>query len=233
MIDKEYVVYMHTTPNGKRYIGISQNVIKRWSNGKGYIRNEHLNNAIIKYGWDNIRHEILYTGLSKDEACEKEKELISKYSTHDTRFGYNGTMGGEHYEHTEQSRQRLSESHKGKGHHHTDESRKKLSEAHKGKTFSEVSKRKMSASHKAMPIPESFDRTGKKPWNKGLVGVENVGGNAPWAKKVINLDTGETFDCIKDAEIRYGTKVGEVCRGKRKKCGGYRWAYYNPESEVN
>ena len=231
-MNKEYVVYKHTCPNGKVYIGISKNVLKRWGNGHGYKRNYHFYNAIIKYGWDNIKHEILYTGLTKDEACIKEIELIEKYNSANPDYGYNNTYGGECYEHTPQSRQKMSEIHKGKGHKHTEESKRKLSEAHKGKKFSEASKAKMSATHKAMPTPKGFDRTGKTPWNKGLKGVENVGGNAPWARKVINLDTGEVFACIKDAEKIYGVKVGEVCRGKRNKCGGYRWKYYDDAEGV-
>lgn len=231
-MNNEYTVYKHTTPNNKVYIGISKNVIKRWCNGQGYKRNYHFYKAIVKYGWDNIKHEILYTGLTRYEACKKEMELIAEYKSADPNFGYNNTYGGEYYEHTPQSRAKMSEAHKGKGHRHTEESRRKLSEAHKGKTFSDISRAKMSATHKSMPIPKGFDRKGKKPWNKGLKGVENVGGSAPWARKVINLDTGEIFDCIKDAEKIYGVKVGEVCRGNRKKCGGCRWQYYDDTEGV-
>lgn len=225
---ENYVVYRHTAPNGKVYIGISRNAIKRWNNGRGYKNNFHFYNAILKYGWDNIQHEILYTGLSKMEACEKEIALIAAHGSANPDFGYNNTCGGECYNHTPQAKRRMSEAHKGKGHNHTKESKKRISDAHKGKTFSVESRAKMSAAHKAMPLPKGFDRKGKEPWNKGLKGVENVGGNAPWARKVINLDTGEVFDCIKDAEKKYGVKVGEVCRGKRKKCGGCRWSYYEP-----
>lgn len=50
-----YTVYKHTCPNGKVYIGITKrNVEKRWLNGKGYERQPHFYNAILKYGGDNI-----------------------------------------------------------------------------------------------------------------------------------------------------------------------------------
>ncbi len=69
----EYCVYKHTSPNGKVYIGITrQNPIKRWMNGKGYAHNTHFYNAILKYGWSNFRHEILFTGLTREDACQKE-----------------------------------------------------------------------------------------------------------------------------------------------------------------
>ena len=44
---KEYTVYVHISPNGKRYYGITmQEVNKRWLNGKGYRGNKHFTNAI-------------------------------------------------------------------------------------------------------------------------------------------------------------------------------------------
>ena len=90
-----YTVYKHTSPIGKVYIGITKmNPIRRWSDGKGYKRCTHFYNAIIKYGWDNFRHEILYTGLSREEAEYKEKELIRKYKSTNTDFGYNIQQGG-------------------------------------------------------------------------------------------------------------------------------------------
>lgn len=72
-----YTVYIHTSPIGKVYIGITKmNPIRRWANGLGYKNCSHFFNAILKYGWDNIRHEILFTGLSKEEAEQKEIEFI-------------------------------------------------------------------------------------------------------------------------------------------------------------
>lgn len=67
-----FVVYKHTTPNGKVYIGITGNEPrKRWNNGNGYRGNKHFWNAILKYGWDNIAHEILFDGLTQDQAEKK------------------------------------------------------------------------------------------------------------------------------------------------------------------
>lgn len=72
-----YCVYMHTVPNGKVYIGItSQEPSRRWRKGEGYKTNKAFYFAIQKYGWENINHEILYSGLSKEEACDKEKEVV-------------------------------------------------------------------------------------------------------------------------------------------------------------
>lgn len=91
-----YTVYKHTTPSNKVYIGItSQNVNKRWQNGYGYTGSKYFSRAISKYGWDNIRHDILYENLTKERACEIEIELIDKYKSYDYHFGYNISRGGE------------------------------------------------------------------------------------------------------------------------------------------
>ena len=59
MDKKIFTVYKHTTPNNKLYIGItSRRPQTRWANGFGYRNNEYFFNAISKYGWDNIKHEI-------------------------------------------------------------------------------------------------------------------------------------------------------------------------------
>jgi len=90
-----YIVYKHTSPVGKIYIGITKmNPIRRWANGLGYKNCSHFFNAILKYGWDSIRHEILYTGLTQEEAEYKEKELIIKYNSNNPDFGYNIQLGG-------------------------------------------------------------------------------------------------------------------------------------------
>ena len=46
-----FKVYIHTSPNGKVYIGItSRDAEKRWNNGHNYKPNKHFYSAIQKYG---------------------------------------------------------------------------------------------------------------------------------------------------------------------------------------
>lgn len=91
-----YTVYKHTCPNGKVYIGITSTIPeRRWERGKKYKNNIYFTRAINKYGWDNIKHEILLTKLTKKEACEKEIELIIQYKSNDRKYGYNLSAGGE------------------------------------------------------------------------------------------------------------------------------------------
>ena len=122
--EKCHTVYMHTSPSGKRYIGITgQTVEERWKNGWGYYTQLIFYRAILKYSFDNFKHEIIASELSKEEAVNLEKELIKQYKTTDRRYGYNVTKGGE----------TMSPNCHWAGSHHTEESKKKISEANKGR----------------------------------------------------------------------------------------------------
>ena len=93
-----YVVYKHTAPNGKSYIGITgQKPNDRWGvGGRRYARyNAHFYSAIQRYGWENFSHDILVGGLSKEKAREIEINLISLFGTQDRERGYNKTSGGD------------------------------------------------------------------------------------------------------------------------------------------
>lgn len=109
MENQNYCVYMHTNSvNGKKYIGITcKEPQKRWSNGKGYCHNKYFYRAINKYGWNSFRHDILFTKLTKDEACNLEIWLIAKFKTQDHNYGYNIMAGGQNCTHTEESKQKM------------------------------------------------------------------------------------------------------------------------------
>lgn len=92
----EYSVYMHVSPSGKRYIGMTkQKPTDRWRNGKGYANNSYFTRAIEKYGWENFQHYILYEVDNLEEAKRLEIELIANYHSDNREFGYNITKGGD------------------------------------------------------------------------------------------------------------------------------------------
>lgn len=211
-----YCVYIHTCPNGKVYIGItSQNPIARWQGGKGYRFQKHFYNAILKYGWDNIKHEILFDGMTKEEACNKEIELIAHYNSTNPQFGYNQSSGGEC---------------SSIGIHHTEEARKKMSIALKGKyvgennhlygkSFTEEHKRKISEANK-----------GQTPWSKGKHLSEEhrrkIG--EKHKKPVICKETNQVYSSPIEAEKATGISCKNIracCQGASKTSGGYHWKY--------
>ena len=145
-----WTVYCHTTPSGKRYIGItSKKPEHRWRNGKGYEKGSAFRRAIDKYGWNDIQHNILFNDLTEKEAKWLENYLICYYWTFvgfkDSK-GYNMTLGGEGslgYVKNEETRRKHSESNKGKnkgktswskGKHLSEEHKRKIGESNKGHT---------------------------------------------------------------------------------------------------
>jgi group I intron endonuclease len=149
-----YSVYVHTTPNGKKYIGItSVSPKERWKKGKGYDT-QYFSKAIKKYGWDNIKHEILFENLTKEEAEKKEVELIAFYKSNDKRYGYNIENGGRAIgRFAPETILKMSEKKKGK--HRSQETKRKLSKAFKGRVFSEEWKNKISNSSKGKTLSEA------------------------------------------------------------------------------
>lgn len=111
-----YKVYKLTSPSGGIYIGITmQPLKKRFMNGKGYKRCPAINHAIQKYGWKNFKHEVLFAGLSKEQAEQKEIELIAFYKSNKKGYGYNIENGGNVLgTHSEETKRKISEANKGR-----------------------------------------------------------------------------------------------------------------------
>lgn len=133
-----YSIYIHLNKiNGKKYIGITcKNPEIRWANGLGY-RKQPFWNAITKYGWDNFEHIIIKDNLPEPCAKTLEKILIHKYNTRDPKYGYNATDGGDGtlgIVFTQERKDKIRA--KCTGRHPSEETRKKMSNSHKGKDLS-------------------------------------------------------------------------------------------------
>lgn len=107
-----YFLYIHKNKvNGKVYVGITgkKDVSSRWrKDGSGY-RGSYFYNAILKYGWDNFEHIVLYSNLTKEDAIRLEQETISKFNSNNRKYGYNLTSGGEITTYNEEARRRIRE----------------------------------------------------------------------------------------------------------------------------
>ncbi len=181
-MQETYCVYCHTNrENGKRYVGITKNSVKRRWNC-GYKSNEHFCAAIKKYGWDGFNHDVLLDGLTKSEAKCAEMKYIADWNLQDRRYGYNLTAGGESGNSpTDEVRAKMSIAAKSdkrlelltkarekaqkvwKGSKHSPETLKKMSDVKIGHIVSEETRAKMSVS-----------RSGKLSWNAGK----------PWSEEV-------------------------------------------------
>lgn len=105
-----YTVYLHKSPSNKVYIGITSKTVKeRWF-GKQYAykNNPYFYAAIVKYGWNNFEHIILYENINKISAKLIEIDLIYYYKK--VKRCYNITDGGEGFlglRHDEAFKERL------------------------------------------------------------------------------------------------------------------------------
>lgn len=155
-----YLVYKHTSPSGKSYIGITNNYNKRCSAHKTTAGCKAFSAAITKYGWDSFTHEILLCSLTIEEANMQEQQLILEHNTLSPN-GYNLTTGGKVYQLSAETKARISAANQGKnlseehkqkiskalsGKQRPPGVRSKISEAHKGIKHSSESKLKMSES---------------------------------------------------------------------------------------
>lgn len=204
---RNYCVYMHTFPNGKNYIGMTGEAdpSKRWKNGRNYRNNPYMTRAVEKYGWDNVTHEIVFAGLTKQEAEEKERMLIAFFNSNNPKYGYNITSGGECI---------------GK---HSIESRRKMSEAKKKQSADPEYIKKLSDSHK-----------GQKSWSKGKkysdeyrkkISVAKTGAKIPkkWVP-VVCIETGVEYPSMSEAiKVTGIAKISSACHGQRKTAGGFHW----------
>lgn len=230
-----YTVYLHTFPNGKRYVGITcQDVKRRWRDGKGY-EGQVVYGAILKYGWNNVKHEVLFEGLTKEQAEEEEKALIKRYDTTSHANGYNVELGGNATgKVSDESKRKNSESHKGLmagekhwhyGQHWSDEVKKKISEASKGKKISDETRLKQSAifSGKGNPMyGTKMSAEHKKKLQAACVKATS--------KPVVCIETGKVYKSAAQAQRETGICSRTISyvanRDKRyKTAGGYHWEY--------
>lgn len=190
------IVYVHTCPNGKRYVGQTvRGSNKRWESGSGY-KTQLFYRAILKYGWNNINHTV-YEVNTKQEMDYLEKYLISYYNTTDPRYGYNITSGGEGvsgFKHSEESKKKMSVSHSGlepwnKGLKTPEDVKKKLSKA------------KMGKHNTALQV--------------AVVAVDSNGNELVFAS---------VTDASKELHIIH-QNISKCLKGTRKTAGGYSWRY--------
>ena len=223
-MENNYKVYIHIFPNNKVYIGITRNRTDiRWANGKGYKSQKVMSNAINKYGWKNIEHKVLYENLTKEEAEQKEIELISYYKSNQRKYGYNIQNGGNVHCVSEETKRKISNSTKGEKHfmygtHHSKETINKMSKSMKGRKGYWKGKHRTEETK----IKISNALKGKKAHN---------------ALKVLCVETGIIYDNMHIASEKTNTCISDICKcckGKLKSAGKYNgqklhWKYIKEE----
>ena len=145
-----YSIYIVTcTINAKQYVGITNDLSRRWRRHRGANDNQLLHKAIKKHGVENFVFTHFADAFDADSAKSIEKMLIIEHNTFHPS-GYNMTNGGDGtfgYKHNESSKQKSRESNV--------------------KTWSDPELRKalgqkISAAKKGKPSPKKGKPSGKK-----------------------------------------------------------------------
>lgn len=71
-----YKVYTLTFPDGTVYVGQSMIPRQRWANGRGYKNQREVYEKIQNCGWINVIKTIIDEYKTKQEALDKETEMI-------------------------------------------------------------------------------------------------------------------------------------------------------------
>ena len=236
--NKTYSVYKHTFPNGKVYIGITcMDPQKRWNGGSGYRKQPKIYNAIQYYGWRNVKHEILYTGLSKAEAEAEEIRLIAHYDS--TRKGYNVEHGGNTVgTHSEETKWKIGKGNRGKKKPCSEERKQHLRDLYasgKMKNNLPILTDEQRAEHAAFMVGNQYAKGLKhtdefKAWKSKQMHEKYKDGNHPRSKRVIGID--ENGETVEYASLRIAAKEVGACPATMHKhvhegtpFGGHIWKY--------
>lgn len=241
-------VYLITNRvNGKRYVGITcrgyQERFKEHVNEAMNGSTTILHNAIRKYGVDKFDLMILESNIEDTDIGNKEQYYIELYNTfYSSGIGYNMTEGGggmSGYRHTEEAKQKISDSLKGRkyseirnkkiqeamtGREYKPEWREALSQSRLGrfkgnenpfygKQHSEETKKRVSEAntkHHVLQIDKSTDEVLRKFHNPKHAGTWIVENGH---------SSGHPDTC--------GGRISEVCRNANKACTayGFKWRF--------
>jgi group I intron endonuclease len=194
--------------------------------------------AIRKYGWRNIRHEILMTGLTKEQAENVEIMLIKALHLTERKCGYNIANGGASCTsgktRSPEIRQKISI--RKMGHSVSAETREKISQSKKG-TPAPNKGVPLSPEQKEKALQTAFKK-GSQPWNVGKtysaeyrerlrqahLGKPNLVNR----KSVQCVETGVVYESLAEAEkwiVGNRQNIRLSCNNPEKTSGGYHWRW--------
>lgn len=242
-------IYKLTSPSGKSYIGQSLNLKKRLSEYRrlACVNQPKIFNAISKYGWENIKVDIIWQTKKHNRYSNIkialdaiEKYAIKKYDC--VANGYNSRDGGTYgYTHSDETIKMISESN--------------MIEVNQYSLDGKFIKTWPSALTVCNVLGLNFSHisaicngyrlrktSGGYMWRFASEGVSDI--------KPFKCDRGsnrlkinqyslegrfiKTWESMADAESKTGilnSKIAMACMGKRLSTGGYQWRYYKGSTD--
>lgn len=244
MEERKYIVYIHKNKiNGKVYVGITHytNPEKRWRGGREYKRNILFNKAILKYGWNNFDHIVLFRNLPQKAACRIEVLLIKKYRN--KGICYNIADGGQGTSAMNEAiKDKISKSCIGRmiG---DDNPMKHLSQEQR-EFHSDKMKRTWTTTDILDKLREGIKRGKELGRYKGrttpMSEEEKIKRSISLSKPVLCFDLKGNFikeyKSISDANMEFGIKkksssISRACKKERKTAYGFIWKFKEKEVE--
>lgn len=223
----KYNVYMLTFPNNKKYVGYSANIKRRWRSPNEYSSQKLVYAAIMKYGWENIKKEILFSFDDMKTALDKEAELIENLNLLNPQNGYNAVPGGNVP--PKDNYNKMSE-----------EQKLKFKEKHREAALKQWADPEKAAYLKQRMKEEYHkSRIAKSPEErKEIWGKHNIGKLPPNAKSILQIDlnSGEIiaeYDSSRQAAFAIGkdgpasANIRRTANGQGKQAYGYGWKWKN------
>lgn len=217
---KQYILYSITHLRSKKvYVGVTAGYRHRVNTHLGYLRrnrhkNKHLQAVFNKHGESSLEFDIIDTFSNRQECYRAEKFLTDCVLKMDGRVCMNGVSGG--LDITDKARAVYQDKIKNDP-AEMEALRQRSSKINKGRKWSEEYKANMSLATKGKVVSaETKDRIRKA----------HAGGKANGAKKVVDISTGQIFDCIKDAAKHLGIKyctLQSYLKGRNKNKTNIRW----------
>ena len=220
--------------NGKKYIGQSLDIERRWALHRQTFRKKRtvLARAFRKHGVENFEFIVLEE-CAPDELGEKEIHYMELHQPEYNMVGGGGGVPGQKL--SEETKRRLSEKGKAQWLRKTSEE-KMFCLSHQligptpGKPRSALTKNRLREAALGQ-FANGMPQTTKEKISRGLLSSDRVWGPTR-RRKVAKLDQHgvalETFEMITEAAAsveRDPTGVHKVCAGKQKSCGGFGWKY--------
>lgn len=196
--------------NGKAYVGRTTQALKERMRKHYTTANVLIDQEIAKYGKGNFVVEVLDTAKDINELNNKEIYWIAKCGTMIPN-GYNQCYGGATT----------------KGYHHRNTSKAKMSQLKQG-MYHGKDNPFYGKHHSAEQVAKWKSERSCSDVYKANIRKATLASAIANRRQVVNITTGETFDSVRSAAMRYGLKetlISRVCRGKRKTTGGFEWAY--------
>ena len=219
-----YTYMVTNNINGKVYVGSHS-----WS-GEGIDKNYYgsgiaISKAVKKYGKENFQVEVLYYYDTVEECRADEERILTEYNVKDCPHSYNiknSAIGFTSEDMTGEKHPMYGKRGEDSplfGKHRTEETRQKISQSEKGKTVSDETRQKISQAKK-----------GKKRTDETRQKISQANNYRKTPVVAIQKDTGKirAFESITECSRVLGASPGHIyncLKGRQKTCKGYTLKY--------